>query len=63
MIKIKEIEKTITELPPKKLAAFRRWFAKFDPAYRLGRAILKGERQIKNKETASWSDVKRKHNL
>ena len=63
MIKIREIEKAISELPPPKLASFRRWFEKFDPAYRLGREILEAERQIKNNEVAPWSAIKRKHNL
>lgn len=30
MIKIRDIEKNITDLPPKKLAEFRRWYEKFD---------------------------------
>ena len=30
MIKIREIEKTISSLPPKKLAEFRRWYERFD---------------------------------
>ena len=63
MIKIREIEKTISGLPPKKLAAFRRWFQKFDPACRLGREILEAEEQIKHGETTSWTELKRKHGL
>ena len=30
MIKIREIEKVISSLPPKELTAFRKWFTKFD---------------------------------
>jgi hypothetical protein len=63
MVNIKDIEKSISNLPPKKLAEFRRWFAKFDPAYRLGLEILEAEEQIKRKEIVSWSQVKRKHGL
>ena len=63
MVKIKEIEKTISDLPPNQLAKFRRWFEKFDPAYRLGREILEAEQQIKDKETVAWTTVKRKHKL
>ena len=29
---IKSIEQAIRKLPPRKLAAFRRWFAKYDAA-------------------------------
>ncbi len=32
MIKIRDIEKNITDLPPQKLAEFRRWYEKFDAA-------------------------------
>ena len=32
MIKIRELEKTISSLPPKGLARFRAWFQKFDAA-------------------------------
>ncbi len=32
MIKIRDIEKNISQLPPKKLAEFRRWYEKFDAA-------------------------------
>ena len=32
MIKIREIEKNIASLPPKKLAEFRRWYERFDAA-------------------------------
>ena len=32
MIKIREIEKVISNLPPKDLVAFRRWFEKFEAA-------------------------------
>ncbi|GEM_PF-4402651 len=60
MIKIREIEKTISKLPPQKFAAFRRWFEKFDATYQ---EILKAEQQIKRKEVAPWSEVKRKHGL
>ena len=63
MIKIRDIEKNISDLPPRKLAAFRRWFEKFDPAYRLGREILEAEQQIKHKEVTPWSEMKRKYNL
>ena len=63
MIKIREIEDTISHLPPKKLAEFRRWFEKFDPAYRLGREILEAEEQIKRKEVMPWSELKHKHGL
>ena len=30
MIKIREIEKAIVDLPPKQFSAFRAWFDKFD---------------------------------
>ena len=63
MIKISDIEDTISHLPPQKLAEFRRWFEKFDPAYRLGREILEAEQQIKRQEVTPWSEVKRKHRL
>ena len=63
MIKIRDIEETISQLPPRKLAEFRRWFAKFDPAYRLGREIMTAEEQIKNKEIIPWSEIKKKHGL
>ena len=32
MIKIREIEKVISGLPPEELAEFRTWFQKFDAA-------------------------------
>jgi major membrane immunogen (membrane-anchored lipoprotein) len=32
MIKIRDLEKNISDLPPKKLAEFRRWYEKFDAA-------------------------------
>ena len=34
-----------------------------DPAYRLGREILKAEEQIGEGQTTSWSEIKRKHDL
>lgn len=34
-----------------------------DPAYRLGKEILEAERQIKRREVARWSEVKRRHRL
>ena len=34
-----------------------------DPAYRLGREILEGERQIKRGEVVPWTEVKRHHGL
>lgn len=32
MIKIREIEKTLSDLSPKELVEFRRWYEKFDAA-------------------------------
>lgn len=32
MIKVRDIEKAVTSLPPKDLAQFRVWFQKFDAA-------------------------------
>lgn len=63
MIKIRDVEKVISNLPPSELAQFRNWFEKFDPAYRLGREILAAEEQIKNGKTTEWSEIKRKHSL
>ena len=34
-----------------------------DPAYQLGREILKAERQIKQGKTVPWTEVKRQHGL
>jgi len=63
MIKIRDIESAISDLPPRKLASFRAWFEKFDPAYHLGREILKAEKQIKRGKVTPWSQIKRKHGL
>jgi AbrB family looped-hinge helix DNA binding protein len=34
-----------------------------DPAYLLGKEILEAERQIKDGEVVSWSEVKKRHGL
>ena len=34
-----------------------------DPAYQLGREILKAERQIKQGKVVPWTEVKRQHGL
>lgn len=59
MIKIREVTKTISSLPPKKLARFRAWFTKFDPVYHrqieqfqdaIGK-IRRGEKELRNGKT------------
>lgn len=59
MIKIREIAKTISHLPPKELARFRAWFTKFDPVYHrqieqfqdaIGK-IRRGEKELRDGKT------------
>ncbi len=59
MIKIREIAKTISGLPPKELTQFRAWFTKFDPIYHqqieqfqdaIGK-IRRGEKELRDGKT------------
>lgn len=59
MIKIREIAKTISCLPPKELTQFRTWFTKFDPVYHrqieqfqdAAGKIVRGEKELRNGKT------------
>lgn len=59
MIKIRELEKAVSSLPPQKFARFRAWVEKLD----LGREIIKAEKQIKGGQVTPWAEIKRKHGL
>jgi len=56
MIKIRELEKAVSVLPPKELSRFRNWFVKFDPGYlkQFKAAIEKirrGEKELRDGKT------------
>ena len=59
MIKIREIAKTISGLPPRELAQFRSWFTKFDPVFHRQieqfqdaiDKIRRGEKELRNGKT------------
>ncbi len=56
MIKIRELEKAVSVLPPKELGRFRNWFVKFDSGYlkQFKAAIEKirrGEKELRDGKT------------